>query len=416
MNASLIELEHEDLAPEGAELLNDVRGFVKRFCVFRNDECLTAVTLWAALTHMVEHFHTTPRLVVVSPEYGSGKTRVLEVLHLLTVQAMLCLSPSSATIFRKLAKEMLTLLIDESDTIFTKRGKDDANEDLRGLLNAGYRRGSTIPRCVGPKHDVIDFPVFCPVAMAGIGDLPDTIMSRAVIIRMQRRAPHEKVDSFRLREHEAVGHELRDRIATWAASVGAKAGAAWPKLPEGVVDRAAEIWEPLIAVADAAGGEWPKLARAACVSLCRVSQERRASLGVRLLTDLRTVFADADALHTETIIERLCNGEAYGLDADAPWSELHGKAIGVRTLASMLKRYGIEPTKVTIAGRSLQGYRRDRGLWDAWTRYLSPVSQQAECPELPELSTPPIPEVPDVRGAGSACTRCDREGCDWCER
>jgi hypothetical protein len=302
----------------GAALLTETQGFIKRFCVFPDEYCLTAVTLWAALTHMVESFHTAPRLVLSSPEAGSGKTRTLEILALLTPQAMLCLSPSPATIFRKLAKEPITLLIDESDTIFSRKGKDDTNEDLRGLLNAGYRRGATIPRCVGPKHDVVDFPVFCPVALAGLGDLPDTIMSRGIIIRIRRRAPSESVEPFRIRAHEAAGHMLRDRLGAWAEAIGPTAGASWPTLPDGIVDRLAEIWEPLIAVADATGEPWSKKARDACVALCRASQDRRASLGVRLLNDLRTIFGAADAMHTETIIERLCAGDLYGLEPDAP--------------------------------------------------------------------------------------------------
>ena len=137
---------------DGAALLDEVHVFVKRFVVFPEKHHPTTVALWAAHAHMVAHFHTTPRLAPLSPEPESGKTRVLEVLELLTPHSMLILSPSPAAIFRKLAQDQVTLLIDEVDTIFTKRGKEDQNEDLRGLLNAGYRRGAVIPRCVGPRH------------------------------------------------------------------------------------------------------------------------------------------------------------------------------------------------------------------------------------------------------------------------
>jgi Protein of unknown function (DUF3631) len=365
------------LDPDGAALLSDVQTFVRRFCAFPDQHALAAVTVWAAHAHMVQHFHTTPRLALLSPEVGSGKTRVLEVLDLLVPQSMFCLSASPAAIFRTLSKDPITLLVDECDTIFTRRGKDDSNEDLRALLNAGYKRGATIPRCVGPKHDVQNFAVFCATVLAGLGDLPDTIMSRSVIIRMRRRAPGEHIEPFRTREHAAEGHALRERIARWAALVGPRAGDAWPTLPDGIVDRPAEIWEPLLAAADAAGGDWPQIARDACIEMCKRSQDSRVSLGVRLLADLRTIFGTADAMTTEDILGRLCSGTEYGLDADAPWSELHGKPLGVRGLASMLKRYGVSSLKVKVAGRALQGYRREH-LWDAWVRYLSPVSVQAE--------------------------------------
>jgi gluconate kinase len=205
----------------------------------------------------------------------------------------------------------------------------------------------------------------------------------------------------------------------------------WPELPLGIVDRPAEVWEPLIAIADMAGGEWPARARVACVELCKVAEDRRASLGVRLLSDLRIIFRDADAMHTQTILDRLKAGD--DLEADAPWDDLRGKPLAVRGLATMLRQYGVQPIKVNIGGKRLQGYRRE-DLWDAWQRYLPPVSVQAEPPEPAELSLsdagsrvpdsafhpddpepdpepanveaardcPEVPEVPEIRDPESA--------------
>jgi Protein of unknown function (DUF3631) len=385
----------ESLEPHGWEILDDVRKFIRRFCVFPDDHALNAVTLWAAHTHMIEHFHTTPRLLLSSPEPGSGKTRVLEVLELLVPNSMFSLSASPAAVFRTLKDKQITLLFDEVDAIWSRKGKDDNHEDLRALLNAGYKRGATIPRCVGPNHEVQHFPVYTAVALAGIGDLPDTIMSRAIIVRMRRRGPADRVSPFRSRANDGEGHQLRDDLAYWAAKVGKEVGDAWPTLPDNIVDRPAEIWEPLIAVADAAGGSWPIVARDACVALCAVAQDRTASLGVRLLGDLRTVFAHDDAMHTETILERLADGEESGLEADSPWADLRGKPINSRQLAEMLRPYGVSPLKVKIHGRSLQGYRR-ADLHDAWVRYLSSVSATAELPE------PLEPESGSGRAIGSA--------------
>ena len=211
----------------GAKLLDTVHTFIKRFVAFPSPACIDTVTLWAAHAHMVEHFHTTPRLAMLSPEPESGKTRVLEILDLLTPKPMLIFSPSVAAIFRKLAQEQTTLLFDEVDTIFTKYGKDNQNEDLRALLNAGYRRGASIPRCVGSRHDVEEFAVFAAVALAGIGDLPDTIMTRSIVIKMRRRAAREVVEQYRVRLHEQEGHALRNQLADWAELVGSAAGEAF---------------------------------------------------------------------------------------------------------------------------------------------------------------------------------------------
>lgn len=430
--------ETDYLAPEfdakspdaGRRVLDDVQAFIEQFCVFPNEHCAPVVALWAAHAHMIEHFHTTPRLALLSPELSSGKTRVLEVLHPLTPESEFALSASAAVIFRMLDKKPITLLFDEVDTIFGRRGKDDPNEDLRALLNAGYKRGATVPRCVGPKHEVHRFPVFCPTALAGLGDLPETIMSRSVVIRMRRRAGDERVNPFRTRTHEPVGNELRDMLATWAEQVGREVGAAWPKLPDGVVDRNAEIWEPLISVADAAGGDWPSVARRACDAFCGANSVKATSLGVRLLKDLRTIFGDAKKLTTAEIINRLTKPEDYEeefeLDADAPWAEFKGNPITPRAIANILKKYEVAPTKVKIDGRPLQGYRKE-DLWDSWRRYLPPPPKDAEPaePSEPELSesggaevvslVPQVPEVPDTTGTeGFPCPNCDGEGCDWC--
>ena len=388
------------LEPHGWEILDDVREFIRRFCVFPDDHALNAVTLWAVHTHMIQHFHTTPRLLLSSPEPGSGKTRVLEVLNLLVPYPMFSLSASPAAVFRTLKDQQITLLFDEVDAIWSRKGKDDNHEDLRALLNAGYKCGATIPRCVGPKHEVQHFPVYTAVALAGIGDLPDTIMSRAIIVRMRRRGPADRVSPFRSRMHDCEGHQLRDELSCWAAKVGEKVGEAWPVLPENIIDRPAEIWEPLIAVADAAGGSWPTVARDACVALCEVAQDRDASLGIRLLRDLRTIFAAADRMHTKAILEKLISGEQAGLDADSPWADLRAGSIDERRLATMLKPYGVKSQKFRLQQDNLRGYLR-ADLHDAWERYLPSVPATVEPPEPPE----PDADIKLIRGsAGSACS------------
>ena len=394
-----------EIPADGDTLLHELRDFIKRFCVFPNEHCLMAVTLWAAHAHMVENFHTTPRLALLSPDPESGKTRVLEILDLLVPESMLSISASPAAIFRSLDQQQITLLFDEVDAIWNKRGKDDNHEDLRSLLNAGYKRGATIPRCVGPKHEVARFKVFCAVALAGLGELPDTIMSRSVIIKMKRRAPNEKIEPFRTRRHASDGNALRDRLTDWAQSpgkeksVGEEAGELWPKIPDGIVDRNEEIWEPLLAVAEAAGGEWPEKARKACIALCKAAEDRRVSLGIRLLSDLRKLFGTTNAMFSATLKDLLISDNS-NLDDDAPWADLKGKPINPRKMARLLKPYGIKSRKVKIDGVSLQGYRRE-DLWDAWQRWLPPVeSEKAEPMELPEPDRTVEPfatgsEVPD---------------------
>lgn len=405
-----------DLEAEGEKVLDETLTFIRRFCVLPDEHCLIAVTLWVAHAHMIQHFHTTTRLVLSSPEAGSGKTKVLEVLDLLVPESMMALNASPVTVFGSLATRQITLLFDEVDAIWNSHGKGDTHEDLRALLDAGYKRGAKTPGCVGPKYAVASFKVFCAAAPAGIGDLPDTVMRRAIVLRMRRRAPHEQIEPFRSRTHEPEGQAIRDRLARWAALTGEAIGNSWPKMPDGVVDRPAEVWEPLIAIAEAVGGKWPVLARDACLSLCRAAQDRRASLGVRLLSDLRIIFQNpgsADALHTETIVERLISGD--GLEDDAPWADLHGKPLGKRGLASMLAKYHVRPMKVRIGNTALQGCRRE-DLCDARVRYLPLLCSTSAQPEHPEHSAsdraklvPGVPEVLQFRTGKGALNGQDGE-------
>ncbi len=375
-------------ASTAARLLDEVRAFIGRFVSFPSAAASVAVTLWAVHAHLVHVGENSPRLALLSPEPGSGKTRTLEVLELLVPSPMSVLSASPAAVFRSIEAENPTLLMDEVDAVFNRRGSDDGAEDLRALLNAGHRQGATIPRCVGPRHDVVRFPVYCAVAMAGLGDLPDTLMSRSVIIRMRRRAPGERVEPFRRRLHASDGQILRGQLAVWTLAVADEVRDAWPELPQGITDRPADVWEPLLAVAEAAGGHWPVTARAACLELAKVAVSREASLGVRLLADLRDIFGEHDVLPTETILDKL-----HKLD-EAPWGDLHGKPLDARGLARRLRQYEITSLKVKVDGRALQGYRREH-LWDAFTRYLAPL---ATAPEPAEPAEPgrsePHSEVP----------------------
>lgn len=386
--SSLGEQVASDALHPGACLLDEVAGFLARFVAFPSDAALTAVTLWIAHTHAIDSAESTPRIAFLSPEPASGKTRALEVSELLVPNPMHAVNATPAALFRAV-KDLAsrpTILFDEIDTVFGPKAKD--NEEIRGLLNAGHRRGAVAYRCVGEgtRQKVEPFPAYAAVALAGLGDLPDTIMTRSVVIRMRRRAPGEHVEPFRHRVHAEEGHQLREALAGWATTVAGELQQAWPEMPPGISDRPADVWEPLLAIADAAGGRWPIRARKACIELVKAAQSTDSgSLGLRLLGDLRMVFGTADRMSTETVLQGL-----VALD-ESPWSDLKGKALDSRGLAHRLRPYGVTSTKVKIADASVRGYRRE-DLHDAWQRYLPPSAGEAEPVEPPE---PPSSEDPD---------------------
>jgi len=118
---------------------------------------------------------------------------------------LMTIDASTPAIFRSLDGEHPpTLIVDEGDAIFGTKKQAESNEDLRALFNAGHQRDRPVVRCVGPRHMPTEFNVFAMAALAGIGDMPDTITDRAVNINLQRRAPGEKVAQFRSRRDKPV--------------------------------------------------------------------------------------------------------------------------------------------------------------------------------------------------------------------
>lgn len=388
----------------GATLLDEVEAFHRRFNVFPTPAAYVAVTLWNAHAHLLDAFESTPRLAFLSPEPGSGKTRGLEICGTLVPQPMVAVNASPAALFRSVSgmdSGRPTILFDEIDTVFGPKAKD--NEELRGLLNAGHRRTGVSYRCVGEggQQTVQAFPSYAAVAVAGLGWLPDTILTRSVIIRMRRRAPNEHVEAFRSRIHEPEGHALRDRLTAWAKSVRNQVEGAWPQMPEGVSDRPADVWEPLLAVADAAGGTWPERARTACVELVAAAAVGdKASLGIRLLTDLRdSVFCGTDRLPTAQILAGL-----NSLD-EAPWADMGGKPLDPRQLAKRLGEYVTadnQPIKArnirTPEGTVVKGYYAS-DLHDAWARYCPIKNKSATAAtfaeSLPLTSDDAVADVAD---------------------
>jgi hypothetical protein len=371
-----------EVESNGAIVLDAVHDFLCMFVAYPSTDAAIAHTLWVAHAHLMDAWESTPRLAFLSPEPGSGKTRALEITETLVPRPVEAINVTPAYLFRKVsASEGLpTILYDEIDTLFGPKAKD--HEEIRGILNAGHRRGAMAGRCVvrGKIIDTEELPAYCAVALAGLGNLPDTILTRSVVVRMRRRAPSETVEPYRRRVHAPIGNRLRDQLACWAQTVQKRAAALQPQMPEGVTDRNADVWESLLAVADLAGGDWPRKARCSAVSLVSLAKIASPSLGIRLLADLREVFGASDGVFTEDVLRELRN-----LD-EAPWGDLKGKPIDARRLAALLKPYGIASKQIRIGSTTAKGYARI-DLYDAWTRYLGQAAMKSETYETSNLPT-----------------------------
>jgi len=324
----------------GAELLADVYEFTGKFIAYPSDEAHVAHVLWIVHTHLMEAWESTPRLAFLSPEPASGKTRALEISELLVPNPVEAINVTPAYLFRKVGADNAkpTILYDEIDTVFGPKAKE--NEEIRGLLNAGHRRGAVAGRCVVHGKQVMteEISAYCAVALAGLGWLPDTILSRSVIIRMRRRGPGEKVMAYRRRVHAPFGQTLRECLVAWSAGEVEAMADARPEMPPGIEDRDADVWEPLLAIADAVGGDWPVRARGAAVALVGAARDAEPSLGIKLLADLKTLFdaSTLDAMPTEVILSRLTELP------ESPWGDLGGKPINDRKLGRRLREYGVK--------------------------------------------------------------------------
>ncbi len=390
---SLVERAHAQMTPQPTKasvtivnvdaLVRDVYDFIGRFVAYPSEPARVAHTLWIVHTHLMPAWESTPRLAFLSPEPGSGKTRALEISETLVPRPVEAVNATPAYLFRRVSDPdgLPTILFDEIDTLFGPRAKE--NEEVRGMLNAGHRRGAMAGRCVIRGKTVMteELPAYCAVALAGLGNLPDTILSRSIVIRMRRRGPSERVEPYRRRIHAAEGNAIRDRIAAWAWTATASLSDVWPEMPAGISDRNADVWEALFAVADAAGGDWPERARVSAVSLVSDAKAGSPSLGVRLLADLRLVFGEHDSLFTETILETL-----IALD-ESPWGDLRGKPLNALRLAAYLRPYSVSSRQVRIGDRTMKGYRAE-DLHDPWGRYLGPAALRSETGETLETGFP----------------------------
>jgi hypothetical protein len=364
-----------------ADVLDAICEFLQRHVVFSSPAQPTVIALWVAHTWILDAFDCTPYINTWSPEKRCGKTKLLDCLELIVAKPWRAVSPSEAVLYRKIEIDQPTLLLDEVETVFSGN-KDERKEPLRALLNAGFERKAKVPRCVGQgsNYHVEEFEVFCPKAFAGIGRLPDTISDRCIPIRLIRRLREEKIERFRKRDAEAATLSIREGLASWAQqpSQAEKLRAARPDVPSELDDRQADICEPILAIADVVGGDWPQRCRESVIILCTAERDEDESLGIKLLSALRDVFSatHTDRQSTQQLLEQLIAQES-----DAPWAVWwehdvkNGNTRGpAQKLARLLKPYGIKAKVIRFAdGSTPRGYVRE-DFKEAWKRYCPPAS------------------------------------------
>jgi hypothetical protein len=375
----------------GDELLREVHRVLTRYVVFPSPEAADAVTLYIPATHAQPAWQHATRLVVKSAEKRCGKTRLFEVSRELVYSPVPTVNISAASLVHSIDEDdPPTFICDEADRIFGgARGTSETAEIVTGILNAGFARGWPYRRWDPTIRDHQECPTFAMAMLATKGaDLPDTIEDRAVIITMQRKLDTDPVTKFRRKDIWAL-RTIRDQVAQWVIPQRDQLEDATPAMPDGLDDRAEDCWEPLLAVADLAGGDWPQRARRAARMLAgeRAEADWNASYGVRLITDIRDMY---DGLHLSFMSSRDTVIGLRRLD-EAPWRDLE---LTTRGLADRLRPFGVRPRRNT-AGTE-RGYRRE-DLADTFARYAPPPSEPVK----------PSETASDLRGSSDGFRASD---------
>lgn len=340
-------LDEDGLNPT-AEVLTEVGTILDRYVAFPSPEARDAVTLWVAHAHVFRHFDSTPRLAILSTEPGSGKSRLLEIIEHLVPNPVQALNAHPAILWRSIEQvSSATLLLDEVDTIFGRQGSGSSHMALRSLLNAGHKAGAVIPRLMA--HEVRNYSVFAPVAMAGLGQLPDTLMTRSVIIRMKRRKGDQEIMPFRLRFAHTEMDCSKFALEEWAEEMTSTHAfeLALPEMP--VTDRAADVWEPLVSIADLAGPDWHERAVAAVTELTRDERTSPVDLAGELIKDTHAVFNGAAQMSTVDLLNAL-----YEKTGKVQWTP---ENLSPRLLARILGEFGVKPTTLREGDEVFKGYK-----------------------------------------------------------
>lgn len=378
-NGTVMTLEPPEPWPApvaGAWLLDELAAAVRRYVVLA-DAAADAVALWVVHAHCHDAATISPILAIVSAEKRSGKTTLLDLLQQLTPKPMPGANVTAPALFRAMEKWRPTLLLDEVETFLSPE-----NDELRGVLNSGHRRATAgVIRCVGDDHEPRRFATWAPKALALIGRLPATLTDRSIQVALKRKRPDETVERLRLGNLPPLLDELARKAARWAVDHLAALAAADPATPSGLHDRARDNWEPLLAIADRAGGGWGERGRRAAVALSGDGAVEDRSIGSMLLADIREIFDAEPSVEIVSdeegqITRRIRSADlasALARMEGRPWVEWgrQRKPITPTAVASLLRPYEIAPRTLRFGQETPKGYDR-RWFDDAFSRYLQP--------------------------------------------
>jgi len=319
-------------------LLNDIHRHRGRFIVIHDEHGAVATTLWTALSWVHDKVAThSPPLLITSPdeEGNAAKTLLCSYLVYQTPRGKIVGELSGASFFHMIDRIHPTLAIDNAETenLFKRK------KDLIELLNNSWTRGVPVPRQV---HGVtVEYDVFCPKivgAIVGSNFLPPNAMGRSIHFGMLPKLPSEAIEEFGYADSDEL-LAFRRKLARFAVDHAEALRAAGPAMPEGFDNRLQQNWRLLFAIADLAGGNWPKRIRAAAVKLTKQFYE--PSIGRQCLAMFVELFL---ASEYEGMVTSAWAQEQFTADPTSAWVNYRGRGpITQWGIKNILEPYGIRP-------------------------------------------------------------------------
>ncbi len=426
--------EHVD----GRELLDDLIAFYELFMHASRSDFLT-VALWGLMTYGTDLFDIIALLCFGAPDKACGKTTFLTLLFETTSRPMPSSSITGPGVFRAVDALKPTLLIDEGDKAF------EANEDLRAILNASHtRKHAKVMRLTGaePRHPEVVLQLGTEGVHRHRAIKDDQLSSRTIRIELARKPSNVRKEPARMRNIERAGMGLRSRSDRWMADNALALRSTEVPMVEGLADRVADNWEPMLAIARLIGEDVYQEALAAAGTYIDDTE----SVGELLLAHIQAAFVAKgmpEALSTETILRYLVDRD------DGPWAKLWAdklandnniKSAGA-ALAKRLKPYKLKSTKIREGDASVRGYRREdlEPAWDSYAARIPPERRNNGTPQVDrgeetEHGIEPVPSstehgaepvplfqasdlqrsvVPSFPGHGDQCETCHGNGVHW---
>lgn len=369
----------------GSEIFSETAESLQRYLHLASERDALVLTFWTAHANCFEVFKMTPRLAITAPVKGCGKSTVLGIVQLMVNNSLSCDNMTPAAFFRLAETKKGMFAIDEVDSWFQR------NSDLVSALNGGVVPQGSFIRCdTDNGNKPMQFSTHCAAAMCGINlerKLPGPLLDRCHVVNMEKALPGDMEIQFDHRKHTRIFIELGRKLSRFVTDNKCLISDCQPGMPEGIVGRKADIWEPLLSIAEAAGGYWPTKLKECLLSQPEIDDD---SKGVQLLRDIRRIYdsrpwQDEENVHIGTLAIALGGLESADSDGYRPWARLHkgfeenDTRIKAADVSRLLKPYVGLPKPVRFKS-SIDGKDVHRGY--RWSDLIKAQERYGSCNNL----------------------------------